>query len=268
VTLSVQKQCCSDKSVFRQNLFYRALSRIDRFLLSCPARERLFRKSCRILFEEVGLLSVWIGHYDRESRSVRCEVYEGRRGDDPSGSGRQILEQTIKTGSAVVWNDVLNLLSEGPLRDFCRVKGIGSLASFPLTSGETLCGALIVESDETDYFAPELISLISSLAENIALGLKSREREDARKHHESRAQSLLKWMEDLTRETELPDLFRGALEAICQLTNSDNGEVVLWNPSLRAFSLRAVVSRDPRISMEPLLEKNPQCRGGCCRKGY
>lgn len=262
----VQKQRFSDKSVLRQNRFYRALSRIDRLLLSCPDREKLFRSTCRILFEEVGLLSVWIGHCDQESRSARYDFHEGKRGHDPSGVGRQILEQTLKTGSAVVWNDVLNVLPGDSLMDSCRAKGIGALASFPLASGETLCGALIIESDETGYFTPELIPLISSLADNISLGLRNRESETIRKHHESRAQSLLKWMEDLTRETELPDLFKGALEAICQLTNSDNGEVVLWNPSLRAFSLRAVVSRDPRISMEPLLEKSLKAGEGAAGK--
>ena len=253
---SVQKHHSIDQGVFRQIRFYRALSRIDRLILAGASQESLLQGSCRILLEESQVFSVWIGFCDPENGSVRLVAYEGKSRRDPSSSvGNGIFEKVIRTREPVVSTDAANALSGDCLENSGCVNGVSSRAGFPLLSGETFYGVLIVESDERDYFDPDLISLIAFLSGNIALALDNTMREVARKHHESRARILLKWMEDLTRETELPDLFRGALEAICHLTNSDNGEVVLWNPSLRAFSLRAVISRDPEISMDALLEK-------------
>ena len=246
----------SDQGVFRQNRLCRALARIDRLILTGPSQESLLRMTCFILFEELQVFSVRIALCDPENRSGRCVVYEGQKlKDDTSFRDQRLLEEIIQARETIVWTDAMEIQSGDLQRNDRYGSGIASIAAFPLISGETVHGALIVESDETDYFDPDLISLFIFLSGNIALFLDNMVKEVRRKHHESRATILLKWMEELTRETELPDLFKGALEAICHLTNSDNGEVVLWNPSLRAFSLRAVISRDPVISMEPLLEK-------------
>ncbi|MHB1900415.1 MAG: GAF domain-containing protein, partial [Leptospirillum sp.] len=196
-----------NRKVSRQNRFYRALSLIDRLILSLPDQESLLQNTCRIIVDAAHVRTVWIGKYDSASGSGRWVAYDGsvpeefiRRtlSDDPSVHGGQgIWGHTIRSRSVVVWNDPMTSLPEGYLRDFYRANNIRSAAGFPLMEGETLYGALVVQSDEPDYFDPDLIELISSLVENLSFVLKNLAMENARREAEERLNILIETLPEV-----------------------------------------------------------------------
>ncbi len=196
-----------NRRVSRQNRFYRALSRINRLILSLPDQESLLQNTCRIIVDEAHVRTVWIGNHNPVSGSGRWVAYDGtvteeliRRplSDDPSvHSGQGIWGHTIRSREVVVWNDPMTSLPEGYLRDLYRANGIRSAAGFPLMEGETLYGALVVQSDEPDYFDPDLIELISALVENLSFVLKNWARESARREAEERLTTLIETLPEV-----------------------------------------------------------------------
>ena len=178
----------------RQNFFYRALSRVDRLILTLPEMETLFSETCRIIVEESGLLLVRFVQYDPATEKGRPLANFGKAKEefsrfvpstDPSvPEGQSLWGETIRAGIAVVWNRIRKHPGAGFLRVRYLENGILSGAGFPLFRGGTLFGALLVYSDEEDFFDTGLVELIEVLSQNISFAINNRDREEERKNRE------------------------------------------------------------------------------------
>ena len=178
----------------RQNSFYRALSWVDRLILPLPEMETLLSETCRIIVEEGGLLLVRFVQYDTVTEKGRPLATFGKAKEefsrfvpstDPSvPEGQSLWGETIRAGIAVVWNRIRGHPGAGFLRERYLENGILSGAGFPVFRGGTLFGALLVYSDEEDFFDTALVELIEILSQNISFAIDNRDREEERKNRE------------------------------------------------------------------------------------
>ncbi len=208
----------------RQNLFYQALSRIDRLILDLPDLGELLPETCRIVVEEGG---VWL------ARFVQLEVASGEAlllahfgkapegiyqlglSSDPSISkGRALWGETVRSKAPVIWNNILDHLEEGPVRDLYQRYGIRSGAGFPVFRKGSFFGGFLFHSDEPDFFDPEIVNLIERLIENISFAIDNRDREDERKAKEQEITrlSLFDSLTDLPNRRLFQDRTHQAME--------------------------------------------------------
>jgi len=178
----------------RQNRFYQALLRIDRLILTLPEIEELLSETCRIVVEEGDVRMARFYRHDSESKKghlTACfgiEIEELNRfevSSEPSlPGGRGLYGETVRSKIPVVWNNLQDRLTEGPLRDLFRGYGIFSGAGVPVFRKEALYGAFFFHSDKEDFFDPGFVKLIEILVENISFAIENRDREDERKSRE------------------------------------------------------------------------------------
>ena len=214
------------KTLSRQNRFYRALTRIDRLILSLPDLEILLSETCRIAVEDGVLRLACVLQYDRNTGTGRPLAWSGK----PEGAeefcrstasedlalreGRSLWEETVRARAPVVWNNIGEHLAEGPLQEGYAKMGILSAAGFPVYRGGELFGALLVHSGETGFFDPGLVDLLVVLSRNITFAIDNRDRDEARKEREEEVthSSLFDPLTDLPNRRLFRDRVEQALE--------------------------------------------------------
>lgn len=210
----------------RQNLFYQALSRIDQLILTLPSIEELLPQTCRIIVEEGGVLLARFVKLDTASGEGSLLAYFGNATEefirrkhspdlsDPDGSG--LWAELVRVKEPLVWNNLPDHLKEGSLREILQKNGIFSGAGVPVFREGSMFGALIVYSDEENFFDPELMNLIKMLAKNISFAIDNREREDERKNREKETTrlSLFDTLTNLPNRRLFKDRVHQALERL------------------------------------------------------
>jgi signal transduction histidine kinase/CheY-like chemotaxis protein len=158
-----------------------ALSACNEALIHASEEQGLLDEICRIIVEIADYKMAWVGyamHDDEKSvKPIAHWGYEDRYVDnlgitwDNSGRGKGPTGTAIRSGKAVVCQDILHDSRCAPWRESAQKHGYASSAAFPLVYGDTILGALNIYSRAVDGFHGEELDLLQRMANNIAYGI-------------------------------------------------------------------------------------------------
>jgi GAF domain-containing protein len=143
--------------------------------------ETTLENVCRLAVERFGLKMAWVGLVVEGDFNVHpATAYGFEEGYldsihvtwDESPTGRGPTGIAIRTAQAVAMNHIDTDPNYKPWRSAAIERGYRSSAALPLIHGEEVLGVLNVYSGEPEYFTPERLQVLQSLANLAALGLQ------------------------------------------------------------------------------------------------
>ena len=178
------------QKITRQNRFHQAISRIDQLILTLPDVDHLLPEACRIIVEEGGLLlarfikldplsgegSV-LAHFGKATESF---IHRKHSSDPANPDNNPLWTELLKNKQQIVWSNLEEQIRNPSLLQMLRENAILSVAASPVLVDDQLFGALIVYSDQKNYFDPELMKLVDILTRNITFAIKNRKKENER----------------------------------------------------------------------------------------
>jgi diguanylate cyclase (GGDEF)-like protein len=211
---SLGRRQAEKRSLLLKN-YYDALSKVATLLLSLPPPEILLDSVCRILAETGNASTCWIRMENFDRGSVALPYHAGclddsrmllleRMANAPETLASQgFSREALRTRKPMVLND-LNL-SAGTWKPsrFLLDQDIFSLCSLPISEREESTLALVVGGDRPGYFTPELITLLSRLAENISFGIDNYGRELHRQQNTKKTERLKNIYQALSDTNEI-----------------------------------------------------------------
>ncbi|NTU58354.1 MAG: PAS domain S-box protein [Chlorobiaceae bacterium] len=189
------------------NRSLKAISSCNQALLRTNDEMELLNEICRTVVEIGGYRMAWVGYaQDDPGKNVLPVAWAGvedgyletlqitwadsERGRGPSGTA-------IRTGQASVANDMQTDPQFGPWRSEALKRGFASSLGLPLKNAKQVFGALMIYATTPNAFDADEITLLTSLADNLAYGInmlqnrKEKERaEEAMRQSEARYRSL------------------------------------------------------------------------------
>ncbi|MCJ7442471.1 MAG: PAS domain S-box protein [Thermoanaerobaculaceae bacterium] len=186
------------------NRLLRAITEINELMVRERNTDRILTQTCRIAVEHGRFRMAWVGLADFKTGEVRPVASAGfeegylqevRIRCDDSPEGRGPTGTAIREGRAVVVNDWDAAASVDPWRDAGRKRFFRSTAAFPIAVDGQARGAFSVYSEERDVFAPEIVSLLDELAQDLGFALQVAEGEERR----ARAENALRESEERFR---------------------------------------------------------------------
>ena len=263
----------AEERLQRTNRLYAVLSQVNQSIVQARSREDLFHRICRVVVEFGGFKLAWLGWLDRETRAVLPAAHAGEgqgyveqlqiyADDRPEGQG--MTGTAIRSGTPYVSNDFLSDIRLQPWHGLAAARGFLSAGAFPLRLAGEVCGALMLYSDERNFFCDAEIKLLEEVAEDISFAL-DRQAEEARRHE---AEAALRAAEERYRT-----LFENARLGIYRTT--PDGRVLLANPALlrilgfasmddlarRNLEQEGFSAHTPRSGFRKAIDANGEVRG-------
>jgi two-component system cell cycle sensor histidine kinase/response regulator CckA len=176
------------------NRLLRAVTEINELLVRERDIDRMLAQACRIAVEHGRFRMAWVGMANFEAGEVRPVAAAGfeegyleevRIRCDDSPEGRGPTGTAIREGRAVVVNDWEVAESVDPWREAGQRRFFRSSAAFPIAVDGQVWGAFSVYSEERNVFAPEIVSLLNELAQDLGFALEHAEGEARRARAES-----------------------------------------------------------------------------------
>ena len=174
--------------IMRLNRVYTMLSDINSTIVRTHNRQELFDEACRIALEHGQFRFAWIGLLDSNGVDItpisRAGFEQGyldkimltARDDVPDCY--RILAQALREKTMVVCNDIATDPRMKRWREEALRRGYGSMAVFPLRTGEQVVGALLLYAVEKDFFDTEEMKLLTEVAGDISFALDHIEKEE------------------------------------------------------------------------------------------
>lgn len=176
--------------IIRLQRLYAALSQINQSIVWSTSREELFERVCRVLTEYGGIRLAWIGWNDPATHRLTPVAIAGAAADylenlviytDERPEGQGPLGRTFRLQRPYVSN---RLLTDPALRmrhAELRRKNLRSAVYLPVRDGEQPGGVLAVYADETDFFRPREVELLTEATTDLAFALDNLRREAERR---------------------------------------------------------------------------------------
>jgi PAS domain S-box-containing protein len=175
-----KKQRKINEQLQHLNRVYNLVNSLNDAIVNIKDKTQLFHQICNILVQEGNYVMAWIGEID-EIRNVinviasagdtkdyltklNINLYDNISSGGPTGT-------CIKTGKAVISNDIATDPKMVPWRDNAIKYGYRSSAGFPLTVKGIVIGNLNIYSNEKYFFNAQEEQLISSVINNISQAL-------------------------------------------------------------------------------------------------
>lgn len=172
----------ADKQRNRLSGMFEALSATNEAIMRARTREELFEVACQAAVLGGVFASATIGIMDDKHELVRVVAVKGRlqermvgrtcavSSDHPEGQG--IIGISLRTCRPSVINDYLNDPRSAHWHSKAVEDGTRAAASFPLLrAGHEPLGILLFLAPEEDTFTPDLVELLTRLAENVSFAL-------------------------------------------------------------------------------------------------
>ena len=171
-----------EEKVGRLTRTYAVLSGINALIVRVRDREELFRGACRIAVEAGLFRMSWIGMVDRKAMKIVPIASAGAKPEymafikdhfslaAESPMGNTLAAQAIREKKAVFSNDTQN----DPRVQFIKEhveRGTRSIAVLPLLVADEAVGALVLYTEEADFFDAAEMSLLTELASDISFAL-------------------------------------------------------------------------------------------------
>ena len=166
----------------RLNRTLRAHSHSDQALMRATTESEYLAEVCKIVAQDCGHAMVWIGYAEEdENKTVRPVAYAGfeegyletlritwadtERGRGPTGTA-------IRTGKPCSCRNMLTDPEFAPWREEALRRGYASSLALPLLADSKAFGALTIYSRDPDPFSEEEVTLLSSLTNDLAYGIR------------------------------------------------------------------------------------------------
>ncbi len=158
-----------------------ALYEASQMFLELTDTDTTLEKICQFAVERFKLKMAWIGLVGEDDfRVIPKSAYGFEDGYlssilvtyDDSPTGRGPTGTAIRTGKAIAMNQIDTDPNFAPWRGAAQKRGYRSSAALPLCYGDKVLGALTLHSAEVNYFTPERLKVLQSLANLTAVSLQ------------------------------------------------------------------------------------------------
>ena len=149
---------------------------------------------------------------------------------DDSPQGRGPVGRAIRDGVPVVVNDIAAETDFAPWSAIAQEKGYRSAAAFPLIRGREPFGNLSVYSDQTGFFNPDRVRLLSTFAGIAAKFLENARLTEQTERRFKQLASLKKIDLAMASSTDLRVILDVLVEQVIDLSGLDAAAVLLFNP--------------------------------------
>jgi PAS domain S-box-containing protein len=177
--ITVRKE--AEQQLQKVNRTLRAIHDSNQSLLRATKEGTLLEEVCRIITEDCGYATVWIGHVEHdEGKTVRVVAHSGfdygyletlaitwgdtARGRGPTGTA-------IRTAQPTLCRNMLTDPNFGPWREEALKHGYASSLALPLVADHNVIGSITIYSKEVDAFSGEEVELLAQLADDLAYGI-------------------------------------------------------------------------------------------------
>jgi PAS domain S-box-containing protein len=172
----------AEMKLHRLNRLYQVLSRTNETIVRAANESDLFPAVCRVAVEQAHFMMAAVVTFDMATGQVRPLAHFGAEHgyfsevsivvcDGALGQGT--IGMSIKTGHHQFCNDIADDPRMVPWRAAAQRRGYRSTASFPISRNGALIGALVLFSREVNYFLPDEVQLLVSVAADISFALDS-----------------------------------------------------------------------------------------------
>lgn len=208
----------ANSELLRLNRALKVLSSGNRALVRLDDEKDLVDEICRVVVEEAGYAMAWVGfaEHDKES-TVRPVAHRGfvqehleklhLRWEGEEGQS-QISTRAIRTGEAVIAQDIFTNPAHAYTREEASSYGFASVAAIPLLTKDGVLGVLNVYAAEPNAFDPREVRVLQETAEDLAYGILNLRGQAERAQLRSSLQNTRDWLRAATQ---------GSLDAFCIL---------------------------------------------------
>jgi signal transduction histidine kinase/CheY-like chemotaxis protein/ligand-binding sensor protein len=179
-----------------------ARSRSDAAMFRAKDEVEIAKETCNIIMEACGYALVWIGYAEQdENKTVRVVAGAGdftayleniSVSWGQSEGGRGPVGTAIREGKPSICQNTLSDPMFMPWRQQALKIGLGSAVALPLRTDDKTFGVIAVYSRDPDAFTQEEVSMLSSLADELAYGIGALRMRQARQHAEAHFQQAQK----------------------------------------------------------------------------
>ncbi len=232
-------------------------------LIQAQDERELLNKICSIIVESGGYRMAWVGYArDDEAKSLQLATSAGSTGDyfesatiswadDQYGQGP--AGTAIRTGQPVTVNHILINPEFEKWRTHSIKNGYAAVLGLPLSIDNRVIGALTIYSGVADAFNAAETLQLSSVANNLAYGIKMLRKDDAlRKNEQINALRLRILQMAETRTVE--ELLTATLDEAERLTGSLTGFVSFVAEDQNSLLLQSL-STNTRLKMSKVERK-------------
>ncbi len=171
----------ADEDVERLRRHLRALRHSNRAMIRATDQSRYLDEVCQIVVQDCGYAMVWIGfaQHDAERRVIPVSFAGFEEGyletlhltwsDTPRGRGPTGM--AIRTGEAVVVDDMRTDERFTPWRSEALKRGYASAVSLPLITDDKVVGTLNIYSEMIGAFSGPGLPVLCDIAEDLGYGI-------------------------------------------------------------------------------------------------
>ena len=186
----------AELALSRSHRALQMLSSCNEMLIRTSAENDLLAESCRIAVEIGGYRMAWVGYaMDDEQRQILPMAYAGEEKgylseihvswDDDHSSGLGPAGQAIRSGQAVVFEDIVSNPGFSYWLAPARARGYRSVVCLPLRDPTRAFGVLCLYSGEPHPANADEIKLLQEMANDLAFGIENiRSREERQRTQE------------------------------------------------------------------------------------
>lgn len=213
---------------------YTALSHVKQSIIRSLSPEELLGEVCRILVDEAGFFTAWVGMHDAQSARFVPVACRGQAADfvrdlrifaDERPAGQGPAGRAFRSQQPIICDDIASDPTTTQWHEQAALFGLQSVADFPIVVNDRCVGLLMVYSREQDYFQEREVNLLFETAGEIGYALDSLERDAARVAAEAHAQS----------EHAFSEAMINAMPGILYFYDPD-GRFVRWNYNFETLS--------------------------------
>ena len=256
----------------------RALSNLNRLVASLPDEETLYDEIARIAVFECGLSHAMVAVPDPlgwvhvrsahgKNRDAFFSVKISVNEDLPEGRG--LIGRAFRASSPIVENRLLDVPEMKIWRSVLEGMGTGSSAVFPFYRAGSVHGCLSVHSSSEDFFIPDLVDILKSMAASLSFGLDNVDRKKAQTLHEEALLTVKNYYRALGEVNEFliripspQELFQKVCDTLYSRGDPKGAIVGLLDPKTKmiVWTAFAGLSSDWVYSLS--LSANPEGAGG------
>lgn len=208
-----EEKAKADKQRNRLSGMFAALSATNEAIMRAETRQELFEVACQAAVLGDVFASATIGILDEKRELVRVVAVRGRLQEQMAGrtcavspdhpEGQGIIGASLRMCQPSVINDYMNDPRSAHWHSKAVEDGTRAAASFPLLrAGREPIGILLFLAPEEDTFTPDLVELLTRLAENVSFALDNFDRAEEKVRTEAQKERLTRMFAALSATNE------------------------------------------------------------------